>query len=240
MLASVQLIDGGVRSMVWALRAAPNPADTPGLLHARTVVAAPLGGGILPAPQLGRFGLVAFWDDAAALDRFLGTHPLAEALAGGWSTRLEPVRAVPVAGGHFPGIPADLAAPPAADDDDGPTAVLTIGHLRLRRVVPFRRASARAEAQVAESPGVLWATGLANVTQGIVSSFSLWSTAAQMRAYATSTSGHSAAIHSERQQSFHHVGSFVRFRPIEATGSLPGRNPLHEAITAQLTRETAG
>jgi hypothetical protein len=238
MLASVQLIDGGVRSTVGALRAAPTPADTPGLRHARVVIAAPLGGSIIPSPQPGRFGLVAFWDDEAALDRFLGTHPLAGTLAGGWSARLEPVRAVPVAGGHFPGVPDDLAAS-AAPGDDGPAAVLTIGHLRLRRVIPFLRASARAEEQVAGSPGVLWATGLANVTQRIVSTFSLWGSAADLRAYATSTSGHSAAIRTERQQSFHHVGSFVRFRPIEVHGSLPGRNPLPEAVSARLTGSEA-
>ncbi|MGH9230805.1 MAG: spheroidene monooxygenase [Acidimicrobiales bacterium] len=230
MLGSVHLLDGGVRTTVRCLRRAPTPSDTPGLRHARAVVAAPLGGSIA-APQPSRFGLIAFWDDAGALDQFLDTHPLAEVLAGGWSVRLEPLRAVPVASGHFPGVPDDLPTGPIIGHD-GPTAVLTIGRLRVRRVVSFRRTSSRAERQVAEAPGVLWATGLANVPQRVVSTFSLWRTGTAMRAYATSTSGHSEAIRTERSRSFHHAGSFIRFRPHAAGGVLPGRNPLPEGVTA--------
>ncbi len=230
MLASVHLLDGGVRTTLRCLRRTPTPTGTPGLRDARTVIAAPLGGPI-PSPQLGRVGLVAFWDAAAALDEFLATHPLAEALSDGWSVRLEPLRAVPVASGHFPGVPDDL--PTAATvDHDGPTAVLTIARLRAHRAVTFLRTSSRAEKQVADAPDVLWATGLANVPRRVVSTFSLWRTGAAMRAYATSTSGHAAAISSERGRSFHHAGSFIRFRPHTASGSLPGRNPLPEEVTA--------
>lgn len=224
MIGSVHLTDGGLRTTVGALRRTPSPGDAPGLRHARVVVAAPLGSGP-PVPQVGRVGLVAFWDDEAALDRFLETHSLADVFAGGWSVRLDPVRAVPVASRHFPGIPDDL---PTRTDDDGagPTAVLTIGQMRVARTVPFVRASNRAEAQVAGAPGSVWATGFANVTQRVVSTFSLWETAEQMRAYATSTSGHSDAIRQEHRRSFHHAGSFVRFRPHDARGALSGRNPL--------------
>ncbi|MGH9111888.1 MAG: spheroidene monooxygenase [Acidimicrobiales bacterium] len=232
MLASVHLLDGGVRTTIRCLRRTPTPADTPGLRSARTVIAAPLGGSIT-SPQPGRFGLIAFWDDAAALDEFLAGHPLAEALAGGWWVRLEPLRAVPVASGHFPGVPDGLPTA-AAVDHDGPTAVLTIGRLRVNRTVTFLRTSSRAEKQVASAPGVLWATGLANVARRVVSTFSLWQSGAAMRAYATSTSGHAAAISSERGRSFHHAGSFVRLRPHAASGSLPGRNPLPEEVTAFL------
>jgi hypothetical protein len=41
-----------------------------------------------------------------------------------------------------------------------------------------------------------------------------------------------------RQQmarSFHHFGAFVRFRVVAATGSLSGRNPLPDLVTATLT-----
>uniref|UniRef100_UPI00286C808A hypothetical protein n=1 Tax=Phenylobacterium sp. TaxID=1871053 RepID=UPI00286C808A len=37
-------------------------------------------------------GLVAFWDDEAALDAFLATAPLAQRLAGGSMVRLTPLR----------------------------------------------------------------------------------------------------------------------------------------------------
>lgn len=231
MLGSVHVVDAGVRSTVAALRRPPVPAEVAGLREARTLIAAPLGSSP-PAPQLGRLGLVAFWDDEASLDAFLASHPLAETLAGGWSARLEPLRAVSVATGPWPGLPEDL--PFGHVDSLGPVAVLTIGQVRVRRLVPFLRASARAERQVAAAPGALWSTGLANVAQRVVSTFSLWESGEQAHAYATSTTGHSAAMHDQAQRSFHHRGSFIRFRPYAVTGTLAGRNPLPAAITERL------
>lgn len=234
MRASVHLVDGGVGAGLRLSRRQPTPTETPGLVEARMVVAAPLSASAVPRPQLSRAGLVAFWEDDDAIDRFERHQPLAKVFAEGWSARLEPRRAVPVAAGHFPGVPDDVPGPDAADHE-GPAAVLTIGRLRRRRTVPFLRTSARAEAQIAGSPGLLWATGLTNVAQGIVATFSLWETAAAPHGYATTTSGHTAALRSERQRSFHHAGSFIRFRPYAVAGHLPGRrNPLTTAVTASL------
>jgi heme-degrading monooxygenase HmoA len=233
MLGSVHLVDGGVRSGMRRLLRPPTITDTQGLRHAQAVIAAPLGK-VPPAPQPSRFGLVAFWDDEAALDRFLDT-PAAQGLDGGWSVRLDPLRAVPVATGHFPGIPDDLPASAGADSP-GAVAVLTIGRLRLRRAPVFLRTSSRAERQVAGSPGILWASGLVNPAQRVVATISLWDSARHVRAYATSTTGHTAALAAESRRSFHHAGSFVRFHPRDARGHLPGRNPLAEDVTEVLNR----
>jgi hypothetical protein len=71
---------------------------------------------------------VAFWDDDAAIDAFLaGDSPLTEALAGGWSARLEPRRAVPEARGHLPGVPTDL--PLGADDGATEAPVTRLVHV---------------------------------------------------------------------------------------------------------------
>jgi len=93
MIASIHLTDVRLRTALKALRTAPRPESTPGLRYATSVAAAPLGGPVLAAPQPGRVGLIALWDDAADLDRFLATHPLATALAGGWHVRLATVHA---------------------------------------------------------------------------------------------------------------------------------------------------
>lgn len=230
------MIDCGVGAGLKLSRRRPMPAGTPGLREARVLIAAPLSAKVLGVPQFGRTGLVAFWDDDEAIDLFEAENPLAEDFAAGWSVRLDPTRAVSVAGGHFAGIPADIPGP-GTPDHDGPAVVLTIGRLRKRRVVSFLRTSAGAEAQVAAAPGMLWATGLANVPQGVVATLSLWETAASPHAYATTTSGHKTALRREGEGSFHHAGSFVRFRPYAARGHLPGsRNPLPDAVTAALTR----
>jgi hypothetical protein len=233
MLASVHLVDGSARSTVRALRRTPRPGDVSGLRDARALIAAPLGSSP-PSPQLGRRGFVAMWDDETALSGFLATDAFAESLENGFAARLEPLRAVPVEHRTWPGLPSDLPTG-VVGDAGGPTVVLTIGQLRLPRIVPFLRASARAEKAVLDAPGLLWATGMANLTQRIVATLSIWETVPQMRDYATGTAGHAPAIRAQTHKSFHHFGAFIRFRVISATGGLSGRNPLPESVAATLS-----
>jgi hypothetical protein len=112
--------------------------------------------------------------------------------------------------------------------------VLTIGHLRLGRAIPFFRASAVAEREVLTAPGLLWATGLANLGQRVVATFSLWDSSRTARGYAKKTTGHVDAMRQQAARSFHHYGSFVRYRPYDARGELAGRNALPAGLTATL------
>src|SRR5260370_4431228 len=75
MIASVHVADVGARSALGALRTTPRPASTPGLRHATIALAAPLGGSVRPAPDLGRVGWGAFWDHDDAPDPFQADHP---------------------------------------------------------------------------------------------------------------------------------------------------------------------
>jgi hypothetical protein len=236
MRATVYLVDGGVRATLRSMGRLPAVSTTPGLREVRGLIAVPLGTRV-PQPQLGRLGLVAFWDDDAAIDAFLaGDSPLTEALAGGWSARLEPLRAVPEARGHFPGVPTDLPRGPDDGATDAPVAVLTIGLLRRPRLVPFLRASRRAERQAHGASGFLWGTALVNPGQAVVSTFSLWESSSAAASFARSATGHTRAMAEDGKETFHRAGSFVRFRPYAVTGSLTGRNPLPATVTASLAQ----
>jgi hypothetical protein len=220
MIVSVHLADVGWRAAPGVLRRRPDPTRVPGLRYAELTTAAPLGGGLLPAPQLGRVGLIAAWDGDEALDDFLSSHPLAARLAGGWLVRLEPLRA----SGAWAALPG-LAEPERPVDDDEPVAVLTLGRLRLRRVGPFLRSSARAERQAVADPGLLASTALARPPR-LVATFSLWETATSMRAYAYGQAGtaHLDAVRSQRAHPFHHESLFARFRPYAAQGTWNGHD----------------
>jgi hypothetical protein len=233
----VHLVDAGIRDTMAALRRTPSAADVPGLRDARTLIAAPLGQSP-PRPQLGRRALLMSWEDDAALDRYLATNP-SDVPTGGWSVRLDPLRAVSIATGPWPGLGGDVPSG-AVEDRESPTVVLTIGHLRARRAVPFLRASARAEKQVIAADGLLWSTGLANIGQRVVATFSIWESSRQLRAYATRATGHVAAMQAQDERSFHHVASFIRLHPRSATGALSGRNPLPAAVTDRLNRSLLG
>src|SRR6185436_9856693 len=100
-------------------RKAPKVGKVPGLRMAEVAPAARFNGKFRPSLNFGRIGLIAFWDDEAALDGFLRDHELATALAGGWRVRLEPLRAF----GAWPGLPDDVPKPRSVEHD-GPAAVI--------------------------------------------------------------------------------------------------------------------
>jgi hypothetical protein len=221
MITSVHIADVGVRRALRTLLRPPRPGRVAGLVHADVGLAAPLGGSTRPSPDLRRIALVAHWDDEAALDRFEATSPLARTLSGGWRARLRPIRRF----GSWPGIPDDL---PTKRDTayTGPSVVLTLGRVRLRRVRQFIRTSSVAEAAVGSAPGGVWATGFAKPP--FVATCSLWDSTEALAAYAYGERDgpHPQAIAADRAEPFHRRSAFVRFEPLATSGSLGGRNPL--------------
>lgn len=219
MIMSVHAADVGAGATVGLVRRGVAVADVPGLRYAVTTFTAPLGAGFLPRPRPGRVGLVAAWDDDAALDGFLATHPLAARIARGWHLRLRPMRVV----GAWPaldGLPREqLAMRP-----EEPVAVLTIGRLRLGQAVRFLRASAAAEGVAVADPALLASTGLAR-PPGLVATFSLWRATDAMREYALGAHRpqHRDAVQAHSARPFHHESAFIRFRPYDARGSWGGR-----------------
>jgi hypothetical protein len=229
MILSVHLADVGMhRAISSVLPSAPRTGNVPGLHYATTTISAPLSAGLLPRPRLGRVGLIAAWDNDAALEAFLDSHPLAKRLAGGWHVRLQPLRAF----GTWSALP-DLPSTELPVDANEPVAILTLGRLRLTQTPSFLKASARAEEQAVEDPALLASTGLAR-PPALVATFSLWKTAAAMRAYANGGSGeqHMRAVRAHAARPFHHESVFVRFRPYASRGTWDGRDPLAPAVPA--------
>jgi hypothetical protein len=228
MIVSVHLADVGLRAAPVVLRKPLRPATVLGLTYATTVTAAPLGESLLPSPRFGRVGMIAAWDDDAALDEFSASHPAAERFAGGWQVRLQPLRVF----GSWAEMP-DLPATPLPVEDGEPVAILTLGRLRLNRILPFLRSSAAAEGAAVGDPALLASTGLARPPH-LVSTFSLWRSAAEMREYAAGQSGaHQGAVRADRERAYHHESAFVRFRPYASQGNWDGRDPLAGLVGAR-------
>ena len=230
MIVSVHLADVGLGKAAPILLRPPRPGAIPGLTYAETVTTTALGGSLLPTPNLGRVGLIAAWEDDSALDRFLRTHPLAARLEGGWRVRLQPLHVF----GSWAGMPG-LPREPLPVADDEPVAALTLGRLRPHRLLPFLRSAAAAENEAVASPALLAATGLGRPP--LVSTFSLWRSAAAMKQYAFGAGGaHQAAVSADRARPYHRESAFVRFRPYDSQGSRDGRDPL---ATTNLAADSA-
>jgi hypothetical protein len=218
---SVHIAQLQPRAAAMLLLRPPRPGSVPGLSYAATATTAPLGEPLLPPRQLSRVGMIAAWGSDAALDRFSAEHPLAARLAPGWQVRLQPLRAF----GSWAGLEG-LPSRPLTVADDEPVGILTLGRLRLLRTSAFRRSAAPAEAAALADPALLAGIGLARAPR-LVATFSLWRSAAAMRAYAIGKSGpHSAAIRADRERPFHHESAFVRLRPYASRGNWDGRDPL--------------
>jgi hypothetical protein len=222
----VHLADVSRRNALRLLRHEPDPGEVPGLRYARLTATTRLSSGLLPRPRLGRVGLIATWEDDRAFDEFSARHPLAELLAHGWQVRLQPTRIF----GAWPAM-GDLLAEEVPMDDEEPAAVMTLGRLRLSQGARFLRASAGAEDSALQSPALLASTGLTR-PPALVATFSLWSSTAAMRAYATggSAPGHPAALRANSVRPFHHESAFIRFRPYGARGKWGGRDPLADQM----------
>lgn len=217
MIASLHIASVGAGCAPALLRHTPRPGRTPGLVYADLLLIAELHGGLRPRPHPGQVALFAIWQDESALDEFLADDPLASRFNGGRSVRLRPLRAR----GRWTGIPALAPNEPESSDELDPVAVLTYGRLKLHRAAAFLRTSARAEADAVVAPGLVFGTGFARPPR-LVSTFSLWSSAAAMHEFARRGAGHRAALEETARRDFHRESLFLRFRPYALTGAWGG------------------
>ena len=236
MVVSVHLADVGPLGVRTMLATKLEPRQTEGLRYRQKTLAVPLASGPRRAPRPGRVGLIAAWEDDAALERFLAGHPIAELLGRGWHVRLAPLR-LSGAWPHLPGLPDREQEV----DGDEPVAVVTIAHTRLRRIVPFLRTSHRAERQAVEDPAMLAGTALV-LPPRLVATFSLWRSADTMRHYAQGVSGkqHQDAMRANGAHPFHHESAFIRFRPYAPEGLWWGARDPFAGVTLHGTAPAGG
>lgn len=206
MIATVQLADLGPVGALGAVMRRPKPDLTPGLRSAEVAMLAPLA--LSGPPPVSRAGLIAFWDDDDAFERFRDSDPIGKRFAGGFEARLKPLRAY----GTWPGLPADITSSRAAHTE-GPVVVLTLGRLRLSQTVRFLRASRPAERAAVAHDGLIW--GSAAIRPPFVATVSIWEDAQATAAYAygRQAPAHSSAITEQQRKDFHRQSAFIRLPP---------------------------
>ena len=233
MLFSAHVVD---TSPVAAIRRrTPNGSDVPGLHSARTGIAAPFTGRVLPRPQLAREVMLACWEDAPALDRFLADDATGQIFNRGWHVRLEVFRAV----GVWPGCDEDMQAEAARHRAaTGPSVAITIGTAYLKTIVPFSRVNRGLERQFLDTPSVIWGTAMSNLPQRLVATLTVWESPKAATEYMRS-GAHGAAVSAHFDpatdptgHTFVTGGGFFGFRPVSEHGSLAGKNAIPAGLTA--------
>jgi hypothetical protein len=232
MIASIHIADTGKLAGARLLRDQPSATTVRGLRYAALMLTSPLSGTHLPRPSPGRIALFSAWESERALDAFEAGHPLAAELSRrGWRARLQPTHLF----GAWPELDGTLGhEPPMADDE--PAAVLTLGRLRFSQAARFLKAGVTAERLAISNPAMVRGTGMTR-PPALVATFSVWSSTAAMRAYASGRDGrgHRDAVQAHAKQPFHRQSAFFRFRPYDSEGLWDGVDPL----LAQATSATA-
>jgi hypothetical protein len=196
---------------------------TPGLRFRRLVGTA-RGRSFAWKPDLLRWGLVAAWDDAAALDAFLATSPVAERwrehASEVWTVRMIPVKSAGRWGG---GNPFPAQEPPPGD---GPYAVITRATLKPHRTRRFYGAVPPIDLDLARADGLVASVGFGESPLGRQGTLSLWRSLEEMTAFAYGTAAHREAMRRRQDEGWYSEELFARFRPIATEGTWDGGDPL--------------
>lgn len=108
---------------------------------------------------------------------------------------------------------------------DGPVAALTRARLRATTAPGFWRAVPPVSADLNAQPGLRAAIGIGEAPVGLQGTFSLWESAAALRAFATADA-HAAVVARTSPERWYTEELFARFAVLGSAGTLDGRDPL--------------
>ncbi len=228
---------GAVRSMAGMVGQERLARQVPGLRFARRLGTG-RGRAMGLQGDLRRWATFAVWEDDAALDdAFHAESDVArrwsERSVESWSVRLEPLAAHGRWGGTDPFADLDDVAAHRIARKGGPVAVLTRARVPVRHWRAFYRSVPPVEAHLHAQQGLLQAVGVGERPVGLLATFSLWRSAADVDAFAYDDSAHHEVVRATRAGGWFSEELFARFRPYGSTGTWDGVDPLTSDATTR-------
>jgi hypothetical protein len=166
------------------------------------------------------WGLVAVWDDAAALADFERRAPVAvgwrRLAEESWRADLRPI----AADGRWSGVAPFAPSGPARHD--GPVAAITRARLAPRRMRRFWAAVPPVTADLHTHAGLRLAVGIGEAPFGLQGTFSVWESAAALSGFAYRSPAHRAVIDETARQHWYAEELFARFAVLQTTGTVRG------------------
>ncbi len=138
-----------------------------------------------------------------------------------WSIYLSPTGGHGTWNGKKPFEPFTASGQP-----DTIIAVLTRATIRFSGLKAFWSNVDAVAAEMAKADGFITSIGIGEIPFIKQATFSLWQSAGHMKAFAYQSGKHRNVIQKTRSENWYSEEMFVRFRPIKATGTLNGKNPL--------------
>jgi heme-degrading monooxygenase HmoA len=197
----------------------------PGLRFARLLGTG--SGAAATGADLARSALFAVWESPQALAAFeAGWFAARAARVRARGGEVYTVRLALLSGhGRWAGhdVLADLA--PTRSDGGGPVAVLTRATVRPSRWHRFRASRPAVSAELAAAPGLRAMVAIGEAPVGLQATFSLWTDAAAMTAFARSPC-HRDVVRRTRREGWYGEELFARFTPVGSAGAWDGSDPL--------------
>lgn len=186
------------------------------------------GGGFSLRPDLSRYGLLAVWESAGVADEFFGESRLLSAYrrraAEIWTVRLVALQSKGAWGGVNPFLPIAASSPGA------PVAVLTRASIRWNRLLRFWGRVPATSHALASAGGLLASIGVGEAPLKHQATFSVWRSAAEMKAFAYHSPVHAEVVRRTRDERWYDEELFARFQPVASEGTWDGRDPLADLI----------
>jgi len=186
------------------------------------------GSGFSLHPNWSRYGLLAAWETAEALENFFAASSLMRVYRHHaneiWTVRLLPIEVRGAWSGVNPFFP--LTSP----IKDGPIAILTRATIRLSRLRAFWSAVPAASRALDEATGLLASIGIGEAPFYRQATFSLWRSVADMEAFAYRTNAHREVMRRTRAENWYREELFARFVPVGSEGKWEGRDPLKQTL----------
>jgi hypothetical protein len=185
-----------------------------------------------------RWGIIATWDDPAALAAFEAGSTTMRAWRRlsdeQFRLDLEPLRSHGTWAGQAPFTPdADDAA------STGPVAALTRARIRWRHARRFWSAVPPVSAALASQPGLRVRLGFGEAPIGLQGTLSVWDSATALRAFAYSDPAHRAVIRRTAELGWYAEELFARFAVTGWRGTLGGVDPLAELALPEQASDRA-
>lgn len=191
----------------------------PGLQFSKVMGSGQNGGfGLVPSPS--HQGMFCIFDTEDSAREFINHSALATQYRERSSELFTAMLRVGSARGSWDGVAlkADVAMPL-----NGPIATLTRASIRPAAATAFWRRAPATQDSLQQAPGCKLAVGLGEAPLLRQATFSLWQSTAAMDAYAR-TGAHLDAIKAAHEHRFFSESMFVRFVPVELSGSWQGRS----------------
>jgi len=176
-------------------------------------------------PDWQQWGLLAVWENREAFDKFYANSFVAwwwKILANeSWTILCQPLQSHGKWDGKQPFGNPDI------QNYTGPVAVLTRATIRISKLKNFWSNVDEVANLMTDAKGFITSFGIGEAPVYRQSTFSIWESIDDVKAFAYQSREHAEVIKKTRSENWYSEELFARFRLIDSFGTIKGKDPLN-------------